>query len=75
MVAFYKSYDEGGAGVLGDDGFAQLHAGLLEGGYDLGDAPETLAAMDLDGDGAVSFRDFIDWFQGLMRASELEGGA
>ena len=58
------------------------HAGLRFGenspadkcGYDPGEPagePEaTLAAMDVDGDGRVSFREFVGWFEGLCAASD-----
>ena len=70
MVDFYLNYDARREGVLDAAGFAGLYDGLVEAGYDLGEPETTLAAMDADGDGRVSFREFVGWFEGLCAASD-----
>ncbi|EGB09194.1 hypothetical protein AURANDRAFT_63574 [Aureococcus anophagefferens] len=69
MVTYFLSFDEAKVGFLDANQFASLHEGLLEGGYDLPNAADTMDLMDVNRNGTVSYAEFIAWFQGLLRSA------
>ena len=69
MVTYFLSFDEDKLGALDAPQFQNLYEGLLEGGYDLPNAADTMDLMDVNRNGTVSYAEFIAWFQGLLRSA------
>eukprot|EP00005_Dracoamoeba_jomungandri_P003165 CAMPEP_0174250664 /NCGR_PEP_ID=MMETSP0439-20130205/770_1 /TAXON_ID=0 /ORGANISM="Stereomyxa ramosa, Strain Chinc5" /LENGTH=169 /DNA_ID=CAMNT_0015330795 /DNA_START=8 /DNA_END=514 /DNA_ORIENTATION=+ len=60
-VSMFDKFDEDGSGTIDRDEFAALHQILLEEGLTTLDVNRCMEDLDSDGNGEISFNEFVEW--------------
>lgn len=69
-VSYFRYFDKDASGQVDRQEFRALHADLVKNKFTNMPFEECLRTLDTDGDGSISFNEYIDW---LVKIGSLRG--
>lgn len=60
---YFQYFDADKSGSIDSNEFKPLYADLIKNGFQLGSLEEAQKELDMDGDGRITFVEYVDWLK------------
>ena len=69
---YFQFFDADKSGFIDLSEFPSLYADLVKNGFNMGTIEAAIAELDTDGDGKITFNEYIDWLKRIGSLPSLE---